>query len=94
MCIALHDQLGHNVEAYIDNLIIKTQDQSTLLNDLAETFNNLQHMHMKLNPKKCIFGVPSRNLLGFMVSSRRIEVNPKKITAINQMRPPARLKDV
>jgi hypothetical protein len=31
---------------------------------------------MKLNPAKCTFGVPAGKLLGFLVSSRGIEVNP------------------
>ena len=49
---------------------------------------------MKLNPEKCVFGVPAGKLLGFLVSSRGIEANPEKIRAIEQMRPPARLKEV
>src|SRR5207253_1099572 len=49
---------------------------------------------MKLNPEKCVFGVPARKLLGFLVSSRGIEANPDKIRAIKEMRPPSQLKDV
>ena len=94
MRVALHDQLGRNVEAYIDDLVVKTRDQATLIGDLAETFDNLRRIQMKLNPDKCVFGVPLGRLLGFLVSSRGIEANPEKITAINQLRPPTRLKDV
>jgi hypothetical protein len=35
-----------------------------------------------INPKKCVFGVLSEKLLGYMVSSRRIDMNPKKVEAI------------
>ena len=49
---------------------------------------------MKLNPTKCVFGVPAGKLLGFIVSERRIEANPEKIKAIVMMRKPASLKDV
>jgi hypothetical protein len=49
---------------------------------------------MKLNPAKCTFGVPAGKLLGFLVSSRGIEVNPDKIRAIERMKPPANLKEV
>lgn len=94
MRIALHDQLGCNIEAYIDDLVVKTQDQSTLLVDLADTFDSLRRMCMKLNPEKCVFGVPSGKLLGFLVSSRGIDVNPEKITPIDYMRPSTHLKDV
>lgn len=51
-------------------------------------------MRMKLNPEKCVFRVPSGKLLSFLVSSREIEVNPKKITTIDQMHLPTCLKDM
>jgi hypothetical protein len=49
---------------------------------------------MKLNPAKCTFGVPAGKLLGFLVSSLVIEVNPGKIRAIERMKPPIDLKEV
>ena len=49
---------------------------------------------MKLNLKKCVFGVSAGKLLGFLVSHRGIEANQVKIRAIEAMRPPARIKDV
>ena len=49
---------------------------------------------MKLNPNKCVFGVPSRKFLGFRVYQRGIEVNPKKIKAIKDVRSPRTLKEI
>ena len=49
---------------------------------------------MKLNPAKCLFGVPAGKLLGFIVSQRGIEVNPEKIKAIQNIERPACLKDI
>jgi hypothetical protein len=43
---------------------------------------------MMLNPKKCVFGVSSGKLLGYMVSSRRIATNPTKVEAIKKLQPP------
>ena len=43
---------------------------------------------MRLNPKKCTFGVTSGKLLGYMVSGRGIEVDPDKIRAILDMPAP------
>src|SRR6266498_5242084 len=94
MQYTLHPQLGWNVEAYVDDLIVKTRDQASLIDDLEETFNNLRRTRMKLNPEKCVFGVPAGKLLGFLVSNRGIEANPDKIRAIERMRPPTKLKDV
>ena len=48
----------------------------------------------KLNPTKCVFGVPSGKLLGFIVSSRGIEANPSKVNAIRFMKPPRSKKDL
>ena len=49
---------------------------------------------MKLNPSKCAFGVLSGKFLRFMVSYRGIEVNPNKIHAILNMKPPRNIKEV
>ena len=49
---------------------------------------------MKLNPMKCVFGVPAGKLLGFIVSERGIEVNPDKIDAIIKMKKPQCVRDV
>ena len=49
---------------------------------------------MKLNPTKCVFGVPASKLLGFIVSERGIEVNSEKITAIQNIQRPTFLRDI
>ena len=49
---------------------------------------------MKLNPSKCVFGVPSSKFLGFMVSQRRIKANPEKVQAIINMVSPRTVKEV
>jgi hypothetical protein len=90
----LHDQIDKNVQVYVDDVVIKTKESKTLIDDLQETFANLRRFRMKLNPAKCTFGVPAGKLLGFLVSSRGIEVNPGKIHAIERMKPPTDLKEV
>nr|AAT93943.1 putative polyprotein [Oryza sativa Japonica Group] len=92
--ISLGSQIGRNVEAYVDDLVVKTRNQETLLSDLAETFESLRFARIKLHPDKCVFGVPAGKLLGFLVSARGIEANPEKIRAIERMRPPSKLRDV
>src|SRR6266508_332131 len=92
MQYTLHSQLGRNMEAYVDDLVVKTRNQASLIDDLDETFRSLHRTRMMLNPEKCVFGVPAGKLLGFLVSN--IEANPNKIRVIEQMRPPTKLKDV
>ena len=90
----LHKQIGRNVHAYVDDVVIKTKEKRTLLDDLRKTFANLHMYQMKMNPKKCVFGVPAGQLLGFLVSHRQIEANPEKIAAIERMQPPRGLLGV
>jgi hypothetical protein len=92
LCFA--DQLHRNVETYVNDVVVKTKTQDQFISDLEETFNNLQKFCWKLNPTKCVFGVPSGKLLGFIISNRGIEVNPEKINAIMAMDAPATIKDV
>ena len=81
-------------EAYVDNVIVKTKTQDQFITDLEETFNSLRKFCWKLYPTKCVFGVPSRKLLGFIVSNRGIEANPEKINAIMTKDTPATIKDI
>ena len=80
-------QIGQNVEVYVDDMLLKSQDEERHLDDLQETFDTLRQYHMKLNPSKCAFGVSSGKFLGFMVSHRGIEANSNKIQAILDMKP-------
>jgi hypothetical protein len=82
------------VEAYVDGVVVKTQEEEGLISDLAETFNNLRKFKMKLNPQKCTFVVPSGKLLRYMVSWWGIDPNPEKVSAITKMKPPKSLHDV
>ena len=65
-----HDQIGKNVEVYIDDMLVKSKKEDDHLKDLEETFNTLRKYQMKLNPSKCVFGVSSGKFLGFIVSQR------------------------
>lgn len=65
--------MGQNVDAYIDDIVVKTRKGKDLVRDLQETFENLRKISLKLNPAKCTFGVPSGKLIGYLVSHQGIE---------------------
>jgi hypothetical protein len=90
----LGSQIGRNIQVYIDDVVITTRKEESLVSDLAETFDNLNRYKLKLNPTKCSFGVSAEQLLGFLVSARGIEANPEKIQAILTMGKPMKLHDV
>ncbi|XP_021768330.1 uncharacterized protein LOC110732666 [Chenopodium quinoa] len=60
------EQKGRNMEVYVDDSIVKSKEAKDHVADLAETFTTLRKHQMKLNPKKCVFGVRSGRFLGFM----------------------------
>jgi hypothetical protein len=88
------ENIGRTVEAYVDDIVVKTRKASDLLSDLEATFRCLKAKSVKLNPEKCAFGVPRGMLLGFIVFERGIEANPEKIAAITNMGPIKDLKGV
>jgi hypothetical protein len=64
----LADQLYYNVEAYVDDVVVKTRNHDEFISNLKETFNSLHRFRWKLNLTKCIFGVPQGKLLGFIIN--------------------------
>jgi hypothetical protein len=90
----LENQIGKNVEAYIDDIVVKLEKHGDLINDLKETFDNLRKYKMILNPNKCVFGVSSGKLIGYMVSSRGIDANPTKVEAIEKLQLPRTRREI
>jgi hypothetical protein len=92
--IVLENQTSRNVEAYIDDIVVKSKKCGDLLDDLKETFDNLRKYKMILNPKKYVFDVSSEKLLGYMVLSKRIDANPTKMEAIKKLQPPRTRREI
>ena len=87
-------QLGKNIEIYIDDMVVKSKMVSKHLGDLRAIFEILRKYKLRLNASKCSFNVGLGKFLGYMVTHRRIEVNPDQIKAINNLRSPQNPKEV
>ncbi|XP_073137842.1 uncharacterized protein [Henckelia pumila] len=87
-------QVGRNVEVYVDDILVKSQDDEGLITDLRETFATLRSYEIKLNPEKCVFGVRGGKFLGYMVTERGIEANPEKVQVIRSMSHSRNLQEV
>ena len=74
--------LGKTMEVYIDDTLVKSKERPDHTTYLQEAFDLLKAYDMELNPLKCAFGVSTDRFLGFMVTQRRIEVNPEQLKAI------------
>jgi hypothetical protein len=88
------EHIEPTIEAYVDDIMVKSKKVNNLVDDLDITFKCLKAKNIKLNFEKCIFGVPRGMLLGFIISERGIEANPEKISAITKMGPIRDLKGV
>jgi hypothetical protein len=86
------DHIRRTVEAYVDDIVVKTRKADDLVSDLRIAFGCLRANEVKLNPEKCVLGVPRGMLLGYIVSQRGIEANPEKVAALERMGPIRNLK--
>ena len=75
-------QLGKNIEAYIDDMVVKSKVETEHIDDLGNIFKILRKHKLHLNVAKCSFGVGSNKFLGYMVTHRGIKVDPNQIKAI------------
>ena len=90
----LHDMMQNEVEVYVDDMLVKSKDRESHIINLRKFFKRIKEYKLRLNPQKCIFGVTTGKLLGFLVSDRGIEVDPSKIKAILEMPPPKSKKEI
>jgi hypothetical protein len=79
---AFKKQIGRNLEVYVDDIVIKSKDEENLVEDITETFTKLREINMKLNPKKCSFGVEEGKFLGVVVTKDGFQANPEKVDAV------------
>ena len=67
-----HDMLGHHMEVYIDDIVVKTKRASEHVDHLRKSFERIRLHQLKLNPLNC----------AFRVRQRGIEVDQNKAKAI------------
>jgi hypothetical protein len=94
IAIVLHPQLRRNILAYVDDIVVKSVQRKDHISDLTKTFVNMRAANLKLNPEKCVFGIHKGKVLGCLVSTKGIEVNPDKVRALVEMQDPVSVKDV
>ncbi|KAM2806334.1 hypothetical protein COP1_046965 [Malus domestica] len=77
-----HDLIGHSMEVYIDDIVVKSKTGEQHLVDLRQALTRMRIHKLKMNPKKCAFEVRSGNFLGFLVHQISVEVDKNKARAI------------
>jgi hypothetical protein len=94
MKAALKDQVSRNVISYVDGIVVVSKQKALYIFDLLETFTNMREAKLKLNLEKYVFRVIRGKVLGCLVSTKGIKVNPNKIKAILQIQSPQTKKEV
>lgn len=90
MTAIFHNMIHKDMEVYMDDLLEKSLTLEGHLHALQRVLERSRKYKLRMNPKKCVFGVSSKKLLGFIVNHRGIEINLVKVKAIVEMPP---LKD-
>ncbi|GJW46203.1 reverse transcriptase domain-containing protein [Tanacetum coccineum] len=88
------EQIGVNLEAYVDDMVIKSRTEQDIIKDIEQTFSTLRRINMKLNPKKCSFGMEEGKFLGYIVTSEGIRANLEKTKAVMDMPSPRTFKQM
>jgi hypothetical protein len=89
-----HDLIGKLVEIYIDDVVVKSTLTGGHLEDLRQVFERTRRFRLKMNPKKCAFGVSAGQFLGFLVHEARIEISLKSQEAVRTMVPPTMKREL
>ena len=88
MVALFHDMMHKEIGVYVDDMIVKSITEEEHLVNLRKLFERLRKYQQRLNPTKCTFVVKSGKVLDFIVSQKRIEVDPDKVKAILEMLEP------
>jgi hypothetical protein len=88
MNLIFHELLGNTVEVYIDDIVVKSAEFSSHIADLRKAFDKMRRYSLKMNPRKCAFGVSAGKFLGFVIHEHGIEIDPDRIKSIRNVGPP------
>lgn len=96
MTAIFHDMVRKEMEVYVDDILVKshTCKGHVEAHALRRMLERARKFNLRMNPKKCVFGVGSGKLLEFIVNRRGIEIDPTKVKAIYEMPPTKDLKEL
>jgi ribonuclease HI len=77
----------HILYYYIDDIVVKSAEFSSHIADLRKAFDKMRRYGLKMNPRKCAFGVSDGKSLGFIIHEHGIEIDPDRIKSIRNVGP-------
>jgi hypothetical protein len=88
MNLIFHELLGNTMEVYIDDIVVKSAEFSSHIVDLRKAFDKMRRYGLKMNPRKCAFGVSAGKFFGFIIHEHAVEIDPDQIKSIRNVGPP------
>jgi hypothetical protein len=85
--LIFHELLGNTMEVYIDDIVVKSAEFSSHIADLRKAFDKMRRYGLKMNPRKCAFGVSAGKFLGFIIHEYGIEIDPDRNKSIRNVGP-------
>nr|GEU62833.1 reverse transcriptase domain-containing protein [Tanacetum cinerariifolium] len=76
------DQRGQSLEVYLEEIVVKSKSEQSLVQDVKETLRKLKRVNIKIDPSTSLFGVEEGKFLGHMVTKEGIRADPDKVQAI------------
>ncbi|GJZ06226.1 reverse transcriptase domain-containing protein [Tanacetum coccineum] len=89
-----HHQLGRSIEVNADDIVIKSNVKEEMYAEIKETLDALRAINLKLNPKKCSFGVEEGIFSGYLITKQGIKASPSKVKAISDLQPPKPVSEI
>ena len=88
------DKIRRTMKMYIDDMVVKSKQESQHIKELQGTFEVLRQHKLRLNAEKCVFGVGAGKFLSYLITNRGIEINPDQINVVRCLNPPSNPKEV
>jgi hypothetical protein len=89
-----HDLISKMVEIYIDDVVVKSTLIGGHLGDLRQVFERTRTFRLKMNSKKCAFGISAGQFPSFLVHEQGIEISLKSQKAVRTLVPPTMKREL
>jgi hypothetical protein len=94
MDITFQGLINHSIVIYLDDVTVFSKNKTDHLAHLRAVLQQCCKYDISLNPKKSIFAVEQGRLLGFIVSSEGMIIDPRRTQVIVKLPPPTSKKSM
>ncbi|GJX21069.1 reverse transcriptase domain-containing protein [Tanacetum coccineum] len=76
------DQRWRNVEVYLEEIVVTSKSEQSLVHDVEEILRKLKRVNIKIDPNTSSFRVEEGKFLGYMVTKEGVRADPEKVQTI------------